>query len=460
METYYAYRDVKVMIAHRLMKLQGWTVYDYHADDSDLMTDYYSPAYWNGVAEKNGYVLCVNLSQASEPKEVREYNRETLVLEKGVLEKIEKLKQMTVERGASRQEEESARQSIERLMQKAELSKENKDRYIVTGTVPGHMANPPRTNWHIEKDGMIIAKGTGILKYAGLYAYDRFSRCRSDLEAFRNDPDAYEENEIESLLRNGSYTTRQAAEASVKSHRKELEEDIKMLAEFDSFINQLDTTCGGLLGEGYVYEKVMTTKYRTEQKIRETSSGSVKDGQMFVLKTNFNYGHRKGMVYRIHETRYKDTVCYHAYKLNRKLTKECHGNADSSNSWSCFDERFYQWLEKGSIAWCELEEVQTPYEVEKVVKRRIKPDSADGQEKKEEGKEPGVSPAYEIEESEHTKTHERIWLVRFRERMERETFQSVRESVSRMGGYYSRYTHSFVFRFDPRQALQEWEDKE
>lgn len=37
------------MIAHKLMKLDGWKVYGYHADESDNMTDYYSPAYWNGL---------------------------------------------------------------------------------------------------------------------------------------------------------------------------------------------------------------------------------------------------------------------------------------------------------------------------------------------------------------------------------------------------------------------------
>ena len=52
MSTYYDYREVGVMIAHKLMNMEGWKVYGYKADESDSMTDYYSPAYWNGVAEK------------------------------------------------------------------------------------------------------------------------------------------------------------------------------------------------------------------------------------------------------------------------------------------------------------------------------------------------------------------------------------------------------------------------
>ena len=74
MSTYYDYREVGVMIAHKLMNMEGWKVYGYHADESDSMTDYYSPAYWNGVAEKNGYVFCFNVYGASNGEEIRKYN--------------------------------------------------------------------------------------------------------------------------------------------------------------------------------------------------------------------------------------------------------------------------------------------------------------------------------------------------------------------------------------------------
>lgn len=63
---------------------------------------------------------------------------------------------MTVERGASEQEETSAKNSIERLQKKAEEATENANKYIVTGMVPGHMAHPNRCNWHIEKDDLMV----------------------------------------------------------------------------------------------------------------------------------------------------------------------------------------------------------------------------------------------------------------------------------------------------------------
>ena len=74
MSNYYEYQDVKVMTAHKLMSMEGWKVYGYKADESDSMVDYYSPAHWDGIAEKNGYILCVNVWSTSESKEVRQYN--------------------------------------------------------------------------------------------------------------------------------------------------------------------------------------------------------------------------------------------------------------------------------------------------------------------------------------------------------------------------------------------------
>ena len=74
MSNYYDYREVKVMIAHKLMAMEGWKVYGYKEDRSDSMTDYWDPANWSGVAEKNGYILCVDVYGAAEPQEIRQYN--------------------------------------------------------------------------------------------------------------------------------------------------------------------------------------------------------------------------------------------------------------------------------------------------------------------------------------------------------------------------------------------------
>ena len=100
MSTYYEYQNIKRMIAHKLMNLEGWTVYGYHADESDSMTDYYHPAYWGGVAEKNGYILCVNVYGTSEGEDVKKYTNANAV-DRSIYDKITKVEEMTVERGAT-----------------------------------------------------------------------------------------------------------------------------------------------------------------------------------------------------------------------------------------------------------------------------------------------------------------------------------------------------------------------
>ena len=205
MSTYYQYQDVGVMIAHKLMKMEGWKVYGYHADESDSMTDYYSPAYWGGIAEKNGYILVVNNSYAREPEEIRQYNYSGFTYDRSITEKIQKLEQMTIERGASESEEASAKVAIAKLQKKAEEDAENRNKYVVVGLIPGHMANPPRCNWHIEKDGIIIAKGNGILKYAKVDNYYRYGHYAEDMEKFKKDKKAWAEAHTESIFNRGYY---------------------------------------------------------------------------------------------------------------------------------------------------------------------------------------------------------------------------------------------------------------
>ena len=37
MSNYYTYRDVGVMMAHKLMSMEGWQVFGYHEDCSDAI---------------------------------------------------------------------------------------------------------------------------------------------------------------------------------------------------------------------------------------------------------------------------------------------------------------------------------------------------------------------------------------------------------------------------------------
>ena len=47
------------------LRRRGWTLYGWKDDKSDAMTDYYDPASWDGVAEKDGYVTVVNVGRSN-----------------------------------------------------------------------------------------------------------------------------------------------------------------------------------------------------------------------------------------------------------------------------------------------------------------------------------------------------------------------------------------------------------
>lgn len=461
MSTYYQYQDVGVMIAHKLMAIDGWKVYGYHADESDAMTDYYSPAYWGGIAEKNGYILVVNNSYARETEEIRQYNYSGFTYDRSITEKIQKLEQMTVDRGASEAEEATAKAAIAKLQKKAEEDAESRNKYIVVGLIPGHMANPPRCNWHIEKDGIIIAKGNGLLKYAKVDSYYRYSHYAEAMEEFKKDRKKYFERWVHDSFNRGYYSTLEDAMKASESRLADMEADEKMCDAFEAFINKLDTTCGGLLGEGdgVIYEKIKVTEYKKELKPIETTAGSIKDGQCFVLKTSFNYGRYRGLVYRIREVGEEGKKYFTAYKLNGKLTKECHGLASRNNTWYIgTSDNITKWIKKGAISWCDIQEVKTPYEVEKVVKKTIKNTKT---EKKQTTNATTTEATTEkiddlhfaISEDTDTRTNEKIYLVKVAEKLSRENYIKVNQYIKSLGGYYSRFKHAFLFKENPSELL-------
>jgi hypothetical protein len=57
-------RKAKVILGLALRD-RGWTLYGFHEDRSDPMTDYYAPASWDGVAERGGCVVVVDISPES-----------------------------------------------------------------------------------------------------------------------------------------------------------------------------------------------------------------------------------------------------------------------------------------------------------------------------------------------------------------------------------------------------------
>lgn len=273
------------MIAHKLMSMDGWKVHEYYPDNSDSMTDYYGPASWNGIAEKNGYVLCINVYGAESPREIKEYVNDGMQNNVDVTKKIRHLEEMTVARGASEAEERSAKGAIVRLQKKLELQDKG---YIVTWVIPGHQAHPPRMNWHLEKDGVIAAKGNGILKYRSITKYYRYESYKHNLDVYRRDPDEFRKKLTHKYLVNGYYDDEEEASRCANKTVLELEQDVNLVMQFEELINTINATCGTMVGNNnnsFVYEKVTITKYRKELQAAEIKDGDVREGQLFMLNS-------------------------------------------------------------------------------------------------------------------------------------------------------------------------------
>ena len=63
--------------------------------------------------------------------------------------------------------------------------------------------------------------------------------------------------------------------------------------------------------------------------------------------------------------------------------------------------------------------------------------------------------AFTVEESQHTKTGEKIYLVKWLDTLSRDNYIKLNNQIKKLGGYYSKFTHSFIFKEDPSEALKE-----
>lgn len=157
MGDYYNNQEAKVNIMSVLVE-RGWKVYGYKPDESDSMTDYWSPSHWDGIAEKNGFVLVIdNHSTAHSGHQKKKYNYNNRINVSN--ERIKKLEAMMNDIASTDNEKASCAALIEKEREKAGLQTE----YIVLETYPifSH-GNPKKCSWHIERDGQLLAKGTGV----------------------------------------------------------------------------------------------------------------------------------------------------------------------------------------------------------------------------------------------------------------------------------------------------------
>lgn len=186
-------KKAKTRLAAALERRGGWRLWGFHEDQSDSMTDYYCPAYWEGIAtHASGAVLVVDVDA-----------RHTWMLDKGGKAPPAHTRERAGDCGAcaatglqpdgwtldqARQDprgfdKATAEPGVTNLFptivspalfnaEGAELCRKchGSGGFFVSTVVEGpedqrwpkFQPNPGRCSWHVERDGVILGRGTGV----------------------------------------------------------------------------------------------------------------------------------------------------------------------------------------------------------------------------------------------------------------------------------------------------------
>lgn len=446
MSNYYEKRDAKVRIAEELMNL-GWKVYGYKEDESDSMTDYYSPANWDGIATKNGYVLVVDNKYSNmSGKEITKYNPNYISMSNADHNKIESLKNMTSENGASIGEVENAQKLISKIQAKYE--NQTTSRYEVIGHYPTYMNTTKGSIWHLEKDGAMADKG-------------------NKLTIFDDMPESYEFdiNTMEFTDRYKEVWTGEYKDGSrVKEARQLTERERKAVNEFKSFILRLEriVNFGNSCGDGTKEtEEAFQQQNENEKMVKKTFTKTKIVTKLEEVKRENSL--QVGDVVRCSSGLCMITEVRENLYWSVKLGSASRGYQESKKvTWTLSRKSFDNGLLKGTLKVynkIEVEEIET---VEKWVKattkttakkETVKTESAP--ETKEEVKEQNInSVEFTVSEDTHTKTGEKIFVAKLVNRVEKDQFMTILSKIKKLGGYYYKYKGGFIFNEDPTELLK------
>jgi hypothetical protein len=460
MSNYYEKQEGKVNIAHALME-RGWKVYGYSADQSDSMTDYWCPAHWGGIAEKNGYILVIDNNNDSKGEKITKYNPAgNLSIEDR--DKISKLENMTQERGCTAGEEENAKTLIEKIKDKIS----DQPAYETIGMIPAHMANPGKCKWHIEKDGKIYDKGTGIVKYSDI-------------------PKSYEFdiNKMEYIDRYKEVWTGNYEDGSrIMEERVLPEETRKIINDFKALILRFERIASGFnpMGDGTTetdqkaaeqqekigYEKVIETV--TKKVIKPVQKDNITINVNDILSFNY-HGHYWIITDKYTSTNGQARVSYELLGSAKRGYQRLTGTTLTGKRYYAVESRLLKELEAGTTKIYTLQEVDEVTPVEKWVKidKSKKTYNSKPEQKQEEKTEQTKEQQPEQTATENilnqeititadtdTRDNSDIWVVKLINRVDKVEFNRIRyEVIKPLEGYYSSFKNGFIFKYDPTSKL-------
>ena len=307
----YDKRTAKVEIMGELKK-RGWKVYGYKQDKSDPMTDYFDPASWDGIAEKDGYIILIDICKYDLGKSGKKVTKKGYTIDHA---KIAKLQATINDSAASENEKETSRKIIEKMRQKEEM-----ETVVVSQYPVFKHANPSRTNWHIEKDGEIIAKGNRAFSF-------------------------FDWNNKE-------------------------ESQAKLVKFVDGLENKINEQSKLIPVKKQVVKKVVKP-VSIDLTIEEAQEGQT----YLVIDKPLTYGVQQGYVYKLtRKQEFNGKLSVSFVRMNKKLNKELTGSSNSANTAYFSETNFKRLLEKGCFHFAELKEVEEV--TEKTVYVKAKRDTA------------------------------------------------------------------------------------
>lgn len=123
---------------------------------------------------------------------------------------------------------------------------------------------------------------------------------------------------------------------------------------------------------------------------------------------------------------------------------------DSDGMIDYFDTNFYYFG-------CDCTECKVVSKTERIRERGTKPAAAAeaGSAEKEEQAAIEQKPkyTYSITHGEDTRDGSALWVVRIKETLEKAAYIAENRAMKERGGYYSKFLHGFIFRFDPAEVL-------
>lgn len=442
-----------------LMKLMtglaytGWSIYGFHEDESDWMTDYFHPASWDGIAVKNGYILvvdCYGSGSIGGDFIKQSYDHK-------IAKRIEKLRALAECPSASEGERENALAMIEKIAPHMVVEETMK------GNLPAveYQKNPKGSKWHIERNGEIIAKGNGIYGFGSIETH----KCRVIYdERENNDHDLF------------TYYNIDTWDDFIARRKEEREQEHKNNNKYFSLLNKWNSAVALKLGEGEEEALVKQTVMKEDIYFVPQVSKEPTDYIKLAPKWRRFSGMDQNLIYKLSEDK----------KTMRKLTQTWHKFSESLNIKGELDialegqsgrtykpeprkstnPKFFYGSDEdfanGDIIYVRLVEVAETFETVVYAKEKTKtkkPATAKKNKsvvsKQVEAPKPtrttedqdfeALFHDGEISDFKHTQTGEMLKVLKLRAKLDRDAFIAFNIKMKKYKrGYYSKYAKGFI----------------